>query len=310
MDVAGGGEQAGAFLDRERAEQAAVADDRLEQLGRLLQARGELVARGGRSTCAEGSRREERRACLRLGACSGDRHHDRRGTDHELHLEGPPLRPGLRRVRRASCARGRAALPGRGRRQARSAGRRRSEGDRRDPHRRAGEAARVRVARGDDDGRPGRILGRARREEVQRRPDRGRPLLRDRSAAEAEQEGEADPGCDHDAAALVAAGRERQRRRLAVLPAEPPLVPDPRALRRVVDLRASPNVQGPEADSRRAREGLRLRLAAGRCTRLGDDGLQRPLPDQLPQERLREDAALRVGDQLRARRRPGRLLQR
>ncbi len=41
------------------------------------------------------------------------------------------------------------------------------------------------LARGDDDGRPGRLLGRARREEVQRRPGRGRPLLRDRSAAQA-----------------------------------------------------------------------------------------------------------------------------
>ncbi len=45
VDVAGGGEQPRAFLDRERAEQAAVADDRLEQLGRLPQARGEVVVR-------------------------------------------------------------------------------------------------------------------------------------------------------------------------------------------------------------------------------------------------------------------------
>ena len=43
VDVPGSRKQPGSLLHRQRAQQAAVADDRLEQLGRLLKARGDAV---------------------------------------------------------------------------------------------------------------------------------------------------------------------------------------------------------------------------------------------------------------------------
>ena len=112
----------------------------------------------------------------------------------------------------------------------------------------------------------------------------------------------------HHAAAVVAAHGEGFGRGLGIHRALPLLVPHPRPVRRLDDLRPRHPLRDQGADRRRQGARLRRRLAAGGCAGPGRDRRRGPFPHRLLGRRLPEDDLLAV-DQHRIDRRARPLFQ-